>query len=94
MGRKWTDKQYYVQDNADVEHRDVKMYFNTSKSPELLFFGPHSKPHGARRLSKHHHLRFDTKKGEGYMCNFPHIMCLFCMYINARQTLNIWYTTI
>ena len=27
--RKWTDRQYHVQDNADVAHQDVKIYFNT-----------------------------------------------------------------
>ena len=24
--RKWTDRQYHVKDNADVEHKDVKNY--------------------------------------------------------------------
>ena len=27
--RKWTDREYHVQDNADVTHKDVKMYFDT-----------------------------------------------------------------
>ena len=31
--RKWTDRQYHVQDNADVEHQDVKMYCKTSHFP-------------------------------------------------------------
>ena len=26
------------------------------------------------------------------MRNFPYTMCLCCMYINARHTLDIWYT--
>ena len=26
MERKWTDRQYHVQDNADVAHQDMKMY--------------------------------------------------------------------
>ena len=59
--RKWTDREYHVLDNAEVEQKDVKMYCNTSKFPELSFSGPHSKPHGARGLSKHYHLRFDPK---------------------------------
>ena len=33
MEIKWTDRKYNVQDNADVEHNDVKMYCNTNKSP-------------------------------------------------------------
>ena len=35
MERKWTNRQYHVQDNADVEHKYVKMYCNTNQFPEL-----------------------------------------------------------
>ena len=52
MERKWTDRQYHVQDNADVSQKDVKMYCNTNQLPELSFFGPHSKPHGDSALTK------------------------------------------
>ena len=55
MERKWTERKCHVQDNADVELKDVKMYCNTNQLSELLFSGPHSKPHGARGLSKHYH---------------------------------------
>ena len=65
MERKWTDRQYHVQDNSDVEHKDVKNYCNTNQFPELSFSGPHSKPHGARGLSNHYNLRFDPKLGMG-----------------------------
>ena len=41
MERKWTDRQYHVQDNAAVENQYVKIYCNTIKSPELSFCGPH-----------------------------------------------------
>ena len=27
--RKWTDREYHVQDNADVAHKYVKMYCDT-----------------------------------------------------------------
>ena len=57
MKRKWTDRQYHVQDNAAVEHQYMKIYCNTSQFPELSFCGPHSKPHGAKGLSKNYHLR-------------------------------------
>ena len=53
MEIKWTDRQYHVQDNSDVAHQDVRIYFNTNKFPALQFYGPYSKPHGARGLSKH-----------------------------------------
>ena len=52
MERKCTDRQYHVQDNADVAHQDVRIYCNTNQFPELPFCGPHSKTHGTRGLSK------------------------------------------
>ena len=61
MEIKWIDRQYHVQYNADVELKDVKTYCNTNQFLELSFFGPHSKPHVARGLSKQYHLRFDPK---------------------------------
>ena len=67
MERKWTERKYHVQDNADVELKDVKMYCNTNQFPELSFSGPHSKPHGTRGLSKHYHLRFYPELGM-YIC--------------------------
>ena len=74
MEIKWTDIQYHVKDNADVAHQYVIMYCNTNKSPELSFFGPHSKPHGTRGSSKHYHLRFDPKIGMG-ICAIHRIPC-------------------
>ena len=50
------------------------MYCNTSQLTELPFCGPHSKPHEARGLSKHHHLCFDTKLGMG-ICTILRIPC-------------------
>ena len=41
------------------------MYCNTNKLPALPFCGPHPKPHGVRGSSKHYHLHFDTKLGNG-----------------------------
>ena len=37
--RKWTDREYHVQDNADVAHKYVKMYCGTNQLPTLPFFG-------------------------------------------------------
>ena len=65
MEIKWTERKYHAQDNAALELKDVKMYCNTNQFPELSFYGPHSKPHGARGLSKNYHLRFDPKLGNG-----------------------------
>ena len=50
------------------------MYINTKKLPELPFCGPNSKPNGARGLSKHYHLRFDSKLGNG-LCAICLISC-------------------
>ena len=74
MERKWTDIQYHVQDNADVSHKNVRVYCNTNKSPALKFCGPHSKPHGVRGLSKHYHLHFDPKLSNG-VCAIQRIPC-------------------
>ena len=74
MERKWTYSQYHVQDNAAVEHQDVRMYCNTGQLPELSFCGPHFKLHGAKGLSKNYHLRFDPKLGMG-ICEIRHISC-------------------
>ena len=71
--RKWTGREYHVQYNADVSHKDVKMYCDTNQFPALPFCGPHPKPHGARGLSKHYNLRFDPKLGHGIcgICCIP-----------------------
>ena len=74
MNRKWTERKYNVQDNADIELKDVKMYCNTNQFPTLPFCGPHSKPHGARGLGKHYHLCFDPKLVMG-KCEIRRIPC-------------------
>ena len=74
MKIKWTDRQYHVQNNYDVSHKDVIIYCNTNQLPALLFCVPHYKPHGARGLSKNYHLRFDTKLGNG-VCAIRRIPC-------------------
>ena len=70
MERKFIDRQYHVQGNSYAAHQYVRMYFNTNKFPALPFCGPHSKPHGARGLSKHYHLRFYPKLGTGVCAIF------------------------
>ena len=35
---KWTDRQYHVQDNSYVAHKEVKMYCNKNQFPALQFF--------------------------------------------------------
>ena len=62
MERKWTERKYHVQDNADVELKDVKMYCNTNQFPALPFCGPYSKPHGARGIGKHEVWNVDHKR--------------------------------
>ena len=56
-------KKVPCQNNAAVGLNDVNMYCNTNQFPALPFCGPHSKPHGARGLGKHYHLRYDPKLG-------------------------------
>ena len=33
--RKWTDREYHVQDNADVLHKDVKIYCDKKPIPSI-----------------------------------------------------------
>ena len=37
MERKWTDRQYHIQDNADVTHQDVRMYLKKKSIPSINF---------------------------------------------------------
>ena len=84
MERKWTDRQYHVQDNSDVSHQDVRIYCGTNQFPSLLFCGPHSKPYGARGFSKHYHLRSDPKLGNG-ICE---ILCITCSCVAFTSMLD------
>ena len=71
---KWRDREYHVQDSADVVHKDVKMYCDTNQFRTLPFCGSHTNPNGARGLSKYYHLLFDTKLGHG-ICAIFRISC-------------------
>ena len=77
--RKWTDREYHVQDNYDVSYKEVKMYCIKNQLPSLPFCGPHPKPRGAMGLSKHYHLRFGPKIGHGIceICRIP-CACVSC----------------
>ena len=79
MERKWTDRNYHIQDNTDVAHQDVMIYCNTNKFPALTFCVPNSKYHGARGLINHYHLRFDPKLGSVIcaICRIP-CACVAC----------------
>ena len=57
----------------------MRIFCNTNQLPELSFCGPHSKPHGARGLSKQNHLRFNPKLGNGActICRIP-CSCVAC----------------
>ena len=52
----------------------MKMYYDTNQLPELLFFGPHKKPHGTRWLNKNYHLSFYPKLGHR-ICAIIRISC-------------------
>ena len=63
-------------------HHEVWNVEHTNQFPTLPFCGPHSKPHGARGLGKHYHLRFDPKLGMG-VCAIRRIpfVCVACTSI-------------
>ena len=71
---KWTDREYRVQDNANVAHKYVKIHCYTNQIPTLPFYGSHPKLHGARGLSKHYHLLFDPNLGH-VICAIHRIPC-------------------
>ena len=50
----------------------------------LPFCGPHPKPHGARGVGKHYHLRFDTKLGMGN-CVIRRILCACLAYTSMME---------
>ena len=52
----------------------VKKNCNKNQFPALTFCGPHSKPHGARRLINYYHLRVDPKLGMG-VCEIRRVQC-------------------
>ena len=63
--QKWTNREYHVEHNKDVEHQDVKMYCDINQFPNVNIVGPHNKPHGVHGLGKNYHMCFDTKIGHG-----------------------------
>ena len=63
--QKWTNKEYHVKKNEDVEYQNVKIYYTANQFPLLLFCVPHNKPHGEHRLGKHSHMCVNQKLGHG-----------------------------
>ena len=82
--RKWTDREYHVQYNADVSHKYMKIYCDTNQFPALPLCGPHPKHHGVRGFSKHYHLRFDPKIVHGICA----ILCILCAYVACTSMLD------
>ena len=61
----------------------MKIYCKKNQFTELSFCVPHSKPHGARGLSKHYHLRFDPKIRMGICA----IICIPCACVACTSML-------
>ena len=51
--RKWTESEYHVHNDADVAHKNVKIFCNTNQFTSFPFYVPHTKLHGVRGSSKH-----------------------------------------
>ena len=71
---KQIDREYHVQYNADVAHKDVKIYCDANQLPTLPFCGSHPKPRVERMLGKHSNLRFGPNLGHG-ICAIIRIPC-------------------
>ena len=54
--KKWTSREYHVQQDKYVEHQYVNMYCATKQSHELKFIYPHNKPHGVCGLGNNYHM--------------------------------------
>ena len=68
--------------NKDFEHQDVKIYCATNNFIELMFQGPHNRPHGVRGLGKHYHMHFYPKLGHGtYPISIIPSACNLCTSI-------------
>ena len=63
--RKWSDHEYHIQGNKDVQHKEAKILCDSKKFQEFPFRGPHKKPHWVRGLSTYNHLQIDHKLGHG-----------------------------
>ena len=72
--RKWTEREYHVQDSKDIHHKSVKVSFASTKFTALTFFVPHEKSHGVRGLIKHYHLQLEPKLDNG-KCAIKRIPC-------------------
>ena len=59
------EREYHVQDRKDVNHKSVKMSCASTQFQALSFFGPHSKSHRVRGLSKYYYLQIEPKLGRG-----------------------------
>ena len=71
--------EYHVQDDADVAHKYVKIFYNTNQFPSLQVFVPHTKPQGVIGLSKYYHMKFDQKIGYGtYDIRIIPCSCVYC----------------
>ena len=87
--KKWTNREYHVQQNKDVEHQDVKIYCATNQFPELKFLCPNNKKHGVRGLGNNYHMRFDTKLWHGTcaVCNTSNPFCVYFVHLYYLPTL-------
>ena len=59
------------------------MYCDTNQFPALTFCGSHTKPHGARGLDKHYHIRFDPNLDHGIF----EIFRITCAYVACASML-------
>ena len=78
-------REYHIQDRKYIQHKCKKNLCSSMQFHELLFCGPHAKPHGVRGLSKHDHLLLDPKLGNGkfVVIHIP-CACICCTNMLAK----------
>ena len=82
---KWTkvgNIEYRVQNNEDVEHQYVKMYFNTNKFRIMPLCGQHNKPHDESWFSNYYSMCFNPKLWQD-TCVIYNITCM-CNQCTSR----------
>ena len=66
--------EYSFQEDTDVSHKDIKIFFNQNQFPSFQYCGPNTQQHGIRGFSNHYHMQFDSKLGH-VICDIRRITC-------------------
>ena len=75
------EREYHVQDRKYVQDKSGKMSCALIQFQAFSFCGPHAKSHLVRGVTKHYHLQFDPKVGNGE-CAIRRTPCVCIAFTN------------